>query len=492
MTNNSSDGTISWKTAIGLALVFMAAHLTLGSLSVGRLAPTYDEAFHVAVGYSNFAAGEKWLDSTSDAPPGAREWAAIPLMLLRPAVFDKDSVRNSPYKLGDLLLHTDPGRPDRLLNICRLFMLWTLSPLLAWFLFRWAGELGGPFGAAAAVFCLAFSPFILANAALTTLDMALAASMFASVYLFRRALLSSSPRPWGAVCAGTALGLTLTVKYSAIVLLPALPLAGALYIYTAKTPQLWRRLVRTTAIVFCVAAVIIVLVCGLHGLPQYWKGLSAVLWKIGPGSWRPAYFMGQSSAEGFGWRYFALAFLLKTPVPFLLALALAVWALLKDKDAGKEIPGLAAFVFLPPALLFAAACSSKLQIGLRHVIAIYPFLFLIVGGGAARLVRGGRNTMKFGLGALAAWYIGAAVYIHPHYLAYFNELAGGPSKGYKYFVDSNLDWGQGLKELGDYVKKRGGPAIYLSYYGTADPHSYGIRYAPVAGFTEIPRAGKLK
>jgi len=144
-----------------------------------------------------------------------------------------------------------------------------------------------------------------------------------------------------------------------------------------------------------------------------------------------------------------------------------------------------------PALLFAAACSSKLQSGLRYVIAVYPFLFLLVGAGAARLAGAGRNITKAVLGVLAAWYLGAAVHIHPHYLAYFNELAGGPSKGYKYFVDSNFDWGQGLKELGEYVEKRGGPAVYLSYYGTADPHSYGIRYAAVAGFTELPRAGDV-
>jgi hypothetical protein len=66
--------------------------------------------------------------------------------------------------------------------------------------------------------------------------------------------------------------------------------------------------------------------------------------------------------------------------------------------------------------------------------------------------------------------------IHPHYLAYFNELIGGPDNGYRYLVDSNLDWGQDLKGLGLYMRERNIEKVHLSYFGAADPHNYGIRY----------------
>ena len=74
------------------------------------------------------------------------------------------------------------------------------------------------------------------------------------------------------------------------------------------------------------------------------------------------------------------------------------------------------------------------------------------------------------------WYIGASTYIHPHYLAYFNEFVGGPGNGYKYLVDSNLDWGQDLKGLKAYMQSHGIPRIYLSYFGSDSPQRYGIAY----------------
>jgi hypothetical protein len=70
--------------------------------------------------------------------------------------------------------------------------------------------------------------------------------------------------------------------------------------------------------------------------------------------------------------------------------------------------------------------------------------------------------------------------IAPHQLAYFNESVGGPEQGYRYLSDSNLDWGQDLKGLKAYIEREKLPIIYLSYFGTAPPAYYGIRYQDVA------------
>jgi hypothetical protein len=78
------------------------------------------------------------------------------------------------------------------------------------------------------------------------------------------------------------------------------------------------------------------------------------------------------------------------------------------------------------------------------------------------------------LGALCAWYALGTLRLHPHYLAYFNELAGGPAHGWRYLVDSNLDWGQDLPGLKAWMDTRGVPRIKLSYFGSADPAYYGI------------------
>jgi hypothetical protein len=66
--------------------------------------------------------------------------------------------------------------------------------------------------------------------------------------------------------------------------------------------------------------------------------------------------------------------------------------------------------------------------------------------------------------------------IAPHHLAYFNEFVGGPDQGYRYLSDSNLDWGQDLKGVKAYIDEKEIATIYLSYFGTASPSYYGIRY----------------
>ena len=85
------------------------------------------------------------------------------------------------------------------------------------------------------------------------------------------------------------------------------------------------------------------------------------------------------------------------------------------------------------------------------------------------------RVVRFFLIALLSWHALEAAKIYPDYLAYFNELIGGPNNGYKYLRDSNIDWGQDLKGLSELVKKEHYSEVALSYYGSADPAYYGIR-----------------
>ena len=91
--------------------------------------------------------------------------------------------------------------------------------------------------------------------------------------------------------------------------------------------------------------------------------------------------------------------------------------------------------------------------------------------------------------ALLAWHVGESVTIRPNYLAYFNQLAGGPSQGYKHLADSSLDWGQDLPALkqwldGEGLQRRARASVYLSYFGTARPEYYGIQATLLAGFID--------
>ena len=76
--------------------------------------------------------------------------------------------------------------------------------------------------------------------------------------------------------------------------------------------------------------------------------------------------------------------------------------------------------------------------------------------------------------ALLAWSIIGTLRIYPYYLTYFNEIAGGPDRGRYILSDSNIDWGQDLVGLKNYVDQNQHRSIKLSYFGIAHPTAYGL------------------
>jgi hypothetical protein len=189
-----------------------------------------------------------------------------------------------------------------------------------------------------------------------------------------------------------------------------------------------------------------------------------------------AFFLGQYSYEGW-WSYYLVAFLIKTPLGSLMLMALS---LLFYQTGSRLKARQAIFLLLPVIIILLATTQAKVNIGLRHILPIYPFLFVL----ASRLA-----TIRLQRRWLAPALIGVALSltmisslrIAPHQLAYFNEIIGGPGQGYRYLADSNLDWGQDLKSLKAYIDKEKLPIIYLSYFGSAPPSYYGIRYQYVPG-----------
>ncbi len=187
---------------------------------------------------------------------------------------------------------------------------------------------------------------------------------------------------------------------------------------------------------------------------------------------RPAFLMGELSRTGW-WYYFLVTFALKTPLPLLLlAGAALVDAVRRVRQRDWGALRLELFLWLPIGIYWLVTLSRNLNIGHRHLLPIYPFLFVGSGRAAAWLWR--RRMVRPVLAVLGLWYAGSALWIHPHHLAYFNELAGGPGNGYRLLVDSNLDWGQDLKNLGSYLEREGISRVRLSYFGTADPRYYRI------------------
>jgi hypothetical protein len=162
------------------------------------------------------------------------------------------------------------------------------------------------------------------------------------------------------------------------------------------------------------------------------------------------------------------------------SLALIALSLVFCRAGSSLRPRDASCLLLPVATILLVNAAAKVDIGLRHVLPVYPFLFVL----ASRLatVRLGRRWLAPGLiGAALGLTMISSLRVAPHELAYFNEIVGGPSEGYRYLADSNLDWGQDLKNLKAYTEEQNLPIIYLSYFGSAPPGYYGIRYQYVPG-----------
>ncbi len=237
-----------------------------------------------------------------------------------------------------------------------------------------------------------------------------------------------------------------------------------------------------------------------HLLPEpYLYGLA---YAVKMSETRVAFLNGEFSLEGFR-SFFPYALLVKTPLPTLILLILAAlaagisWSRRSDATRldPKAIRRRAArglyrtaplLIFL--AVYWAIAIRSNLNIGHRHILPTYPVMFILCGAGVYWLRNRSRLVRALPLVAVA-WLAVESLSIYPHYLAYFNELAGGPRHGYRHLVDSSLDWGQDLPGLKRWLDKSHNTnekqlPVYLSYFGTGSPRDYGVAVLPLPGYPD--------
>jgi hypothetical protein len=186
--------------------------------------------------------------------------------------------------------------------------------------------------------------------------------------------------------------------------------------------------------------------------------------------WRPQYLAGETSYTGW-YSYFPIAFLLKTPIATMLLFLGGLAALVSGRAPWRRDAVLLAGLAVFSVVYVAVAIASRFNIGHRHLVPIYPALFVFAGAAAGWMRwRPGRWAVV----AAVLWLAGANAWICPQYLSYFNELIGGPSNGYRYLTDSNIDWGQDLKRLAAWARRHPGEEIKLAYFGSADPTCYGF------------------
>jgi hypothetical protein len=493
---------------VGLLLLFLG----LGQAFIRANSQTSDEAVHLVAGYSYLMRGDFRLNP--EHPPLIKQLAALAVYLRYRLPFEPDPDlwrQHAQWALGIDFVYRGPIHADDILATARLPNLLlgvTLIGLVGW----WAYRLWGSGAAVVATAVAALEPNLLAHACLVTTDLGLSLFVFAALYLLWEYVRSPS---WGLlVGVGSATGLALVTKFSGLLLLVTLaivasglllggdelalpgrakggPQRGEADNQRAKKrrrrvgavrPRALRRRLREAVwvglVVLALAALVVPLCYFVRGTGAWIRGLGNLLLHEGRG--HPAFFLGAYSREGW-WSYFLLAFLMKTPIGSLLLIAasLVLW---RAGEPWRRRDAL--FLLLPAALFLFVTTRGRINIGLRHVLPIYPFLFVA----ASRLA-----TVRLGPGwavpvVLVAAISGTAassLWVAPHQLAYFNELVGGPGEGYRYLSDSNIDWGQDLKGVKAYIERERLPMIYLSYFGNVPPATYGIRYQYVPAFGSL-------
>jgi hypothetical protein len=339
-----------------------------------------------------------------------------------------------------------------------------------------------------------------------TTDLPLALGFTATLWCSWRFL--RAPAGSRAAATGVALGAALLTKYSALFLLPLLAVLGAAAVIFDPRGQGRATRARSvaTGLVASLAVAWVVLWAGygfryaavtdpgyrlewesmnlshgsaarliawgkdVHVLPEAY--LFGLAYTAGGANARLAFLNGAESVTGW-WIYFPEAFLLKTPPAFL---ALLGWAIVAGAMRSRLRSFRGWFVAIPVLLYFAVSMASRLNIGHRHLVPIYPLLFV----GAGSLAVEARGKLRNGvLAALLLGSVASFVAATPRYLSYFNVLAGGSEGGWRYLLDSNIDWGQDLPRLKKWMDSNGVQDVYLAYFGTADPLAYGIRFHKV-------------
>ena len=219
------------------------------------------------------------------------------------------------------------------------------------------------------------------------------------------------------------------------------------------------------------------------------------------------FFLGEVTAQS--WKsYFPIVYSIKEPLAFLIltlvTLFYVAWLIKKPfwQNTWQRIKNwikshFTEFSFLCFIVIYwLTSITAKLNIGIRHLMPVFPFTIILVAYVLSLMLKPPYLKIKYAIfGAFLLWQIVSVVSVYPHFLAYFNELAGGPDKGYLYAVDSNLDWGQDLKRLKTWLDENNIDKIYLDYFGGGNTEYYlGQKFLPWWGTrnpSELPKGSYL-
>ncbi len=472
---------------------------------------TTDEGVHISAGYTYITRGD--FRFNPEHPPLVKILAALPLLAIKPNInstaegywnqsngFFYDSWREN-RAFGEQLLYDSGNNPSNVLFAARLPNV-IITFLLGLTILLITRKHWGEFAALVAVSLYSTNPIVNGHGHLVTTDVPLALTFLLTTYYGWRFF--ETPSWKGGIWLGIFAGLALLTKHTAVILFPALfvMLLVGWYKQRATNAPYFKNVIPKLIIGLIVVWAMIWAGFGFHDriipksnsvttdvstakvtdliegngyntittanthldkiykvirpifmfLPgDYVKGVFLVFSHVNSG--QSSFLLGQLSYTGW-WYYFPALMLFKIPIPSLILFGMAIYYVFKIRPVNWTVVGLlsAAGVFLGVAML------SKANLGIRHVLPVITLLIFVSAWAAIQ-----NEKFKPFIYALLIWSVVIFIATFPTYLGYFNELAGGNNNGYKIATDSNLDWGQDLYRIRDYVKANNLTNIYTEY-----------------------------
>ncbi len=512
-----------------LAAVFLILMAVAAIFSIQNDTITNDEVVHISAGYSYITKFDYRMNP--EHPPLIKILAATPLLFTKIKFPETSAWQNADqWSWGDEFLFKSDNNADLIILLSRLPII-LLMIILGIYIFLWGRELLGEKIALLVVGLYSFSPNIIAHGRLVTTDLGITCFGFITLYYFWRFLSLKNNK--SLYLFYLFFSLSLLVKFSAPVIVIILISVLTVYLlrYWGSWAKLKKELILGLRILFIagflgILAIFIVYLpltshmpydvilkfidtnikYGFLVIPEsvfvpvlkfmgqnlflkplawYFMGMAMVFAHSVGG--HTTYFWGQIG-NGW-WYYFPVIFNIKTTIPVLIGFYSALFLLIVKfikflsknkfgnvfKNYFNEL-----YLLVPVGIFFLLGAKSRLNLGVRYILPIYPFVFLLGGFFIYYLIQKytkfpGR-VINYVMIILVLWQFLCFILIFPHYLGFFNGFIGGADKGYRYAVDSNLDWGQDLKRLKIYMDEHQIDKVYLSYFGRGSPEYYKINY----------------
>jgi len=200
--------------------------------------------------------------------------------------------------------------------------------------------------------------------------------------------------------------------------------------------------------------------------------------------------------DGGWWYYYFLTLAYKVPEGTWLLVILSTLVLISVRRSRVDWSNETALLTVPVVILVVISFLTDINLGLRYVLPIAPYVFIATGKivpWLEGLAIPWRHLMRTVAACSLASTVAATVWIHPHYLAYFNWASGGPDRVPARLIDSNLDWGQDLAGLREWwAKTIPGQPLGLVYFGQINPSIFAVRGEAFSWFLPPPLPGTFE